>query len=105
MGRNCNGRRCADAPQSKSCRTKRCKTVLLAAMGTVLAAPVAALATAYNWNLSGSGLFDVPANWSPAGPPALSGDTTFFGSVNTYTVTFAQNRTNASSLVDNGNVT
>src|SRR5439155_6857419 len=106
MGRTRSLWGCADRAQSRTKLTsRRCKAVVLAALGAVIAAPVAVHATVYSWNINASGLFDTAANWAPSGPPTSSLDTANFDQTGTYTVTFQNNRTNSAFTLGNGNVT
>src|SRR5262245_26071240 len=64
----------------------------------------AAWGVAFTWNDSSGGLFDDPANWTPAGGPPGSGEDALFNLANTYTVTFQSDVTNATSTISNGTV-
>jgi len=105
-GKNRVGGRCANGAQKqKYSRKRRCRAVLLAALGAVVAAPVAVHAITYSWNINASGLFETAANWSPAGPPVTNLDIANFDQTGTYTVTFQTSKTNNAFTVGNGNVT
>src|SRR5438876_3873146 len=67
--------------------------------------PEFASATIYTWQPTSGGLFNIPANWSPAGPPATTADTAVYPSTATQTIIFESDVTVGSHRIENGNVT
>src|SRR5262245_39715905 len=66
----------------------------------------AASGQTFTWQTVGSGAFDLPGNWSPAGgPPNSSAETALFNQAITYNVGFLSDFTNAGARVEDGTVT
>jgi T5SS/PEP-CTERM-associated repeat protein len=79
--------------------------ILLIAAALITLASEPAWGTGFSWSVAQNGLFNTPANWTPAGPPTTSADTAEFNLNGAYTVTFQTNVTNSLFGVDNGSVT